>query len=68
MVGVCLARLEAAHLAQAIVRCVEDNAAFRSNAAVLARRLRWETEADGLNRLVANLLAQDMRRVGRHGS
>jgi glycosyltransferase involved in cell wall biosynthesis len=59
-VGVCLARLDAAALAQAIARCADDTKTLRANAAALAHELRWETEAARLRRLVDSLIADPM--------
>ena len=56
-VGVCLPHLDQATLAQAILRCAEDAAALRANAAALARELRWETEAARLRSLIDSVVA-----------
>ncbi|HEU0157555.1 MAG TPA: glycosyltransferase [Stellaceae bacterium] len=56
-VGICLERLDAPTLAQAITRCAEDDGTFRANAAALARKLSWEFEAARLCRLVDHVLA-----------
>lgn len=59
-VGVCLERLDAATLAQAIAYCADDTEALRANAAALARQLRWETESARLHRLIDRVVAERM--------
>jgi glycosyltransferase involved in cell wall biosynthesis len=60
-VGVCLDRLDAAGLAQAITYCADDAKALGANAVALAQQLRWETEAARLHRLIDSMVAQPMR-------
>ncbi|MGD0023428.1 MAG: hypothetical protein ABSC37_02215, partial [Xanthobacteraceae bacterium] len=59
-IGSCLPRLEPDALAQAMLRCVEDQVAFRTNVAALARTLRWESEARRLRRLIDTILERPL--------
>jgi glycosyltransferase involved in cell wall biosynthesis len=61
-IGICLARSDSPTLARALLRCAERPETFRSNAAVLARTLRWELEGRRLQELVADLLGSSAAR------
>jgi glycosyltransferase involved in cell wall biosynthesis len=57
-IGICLERCDPASLAQAILRCTEDQQILRRNTAALARKLRWELESRRLQSLISNVLGR----------
>jgi glycosyltransferase involved in cell wall biosynthesis len=61
-IGVRFYRLEPAALAASISYCAEHTPRLRSSTGMLARELRWQTEASRLEQLVQDVLAAPLPR------
>jgi glycosyltransferase involved in cell wall biosynthesis len=61
-IGMRLERLDAAELAEAVVRCLDDAPKLRHTIAALSRDLRWSAEAQRLRTLIDRVMRE--RRIG----
>jgi glycosyltransferase involved in cell wall biosynthesis len=59
-VGICLERLDAQHLATAVMHCAAAAPKLRAASATLGSELRWEREAVRLHRLLDSVLPRRM--------